>query len=101
MQSIVSDFNIKYDDWMYGPFTRLDAAAIEESVTGWAKKMAKLCKALPREDLRAVADAARAKLDEFRTYLPLIACICNPGMRGRHWTAISETAGARTGPHAR
>ena len=41
-----------------------------------------------------MAEALRAKLDEFRTYLPLIACICNPGMRGRHWAAISDAAGA-------
>jgi dynein heavy chain, axonemal len=97
-QSIVSEFNIKHEDWMHGSFIKLDAAYIEESVTEWCKKMMKLSKSLPRDDLRSVAEVLRVKLEEFRTFLPLISCICNPGMRGRHWQAISEVAGFKVTP---
>ena len=98
VQTIVSEFNIKYDDWMYGPFVKLSPELLEESITEWLKKMNKLAKSLPREDLKGVAETLRAKLDEFRGYLGLISCICNPGMRTRHWQAISDLAGVKVGP---
>jgi hypothetical protein len=78
---------------MLSSFIKLDAAGIEQSVTEWCKRMTKLAKSMPRDDLKGVAESSRAKLDEFKAYLPLIACICNLGMRGRHWQAISEVAG--------
>lgn len=37
LQSIVSEFNIKYDDWMYGSFTKLDAELIDECINEWFK----------------------------------------------------------------
>ena len=83
---------------MYGSFVKLDAEFIEEHVNEWFKKMVKLSRSLPRDDLKGVADTLRAKLDEFRTYLPLISCICSPGMRGRHWQAISDMAGVKVSP---
>jgi Dynein heavy chain, N-terminal region 2 len=90
--------NIKYDDWMYGSFTKLDSELIDECINEWFKKMLKLARSLPREELRGVADTLRAKLEEFKGYLGMISCICNPGMRGRHWAAISEIAGFKVAP---
>lgn len=58
----------------------------------------KLARSLPREDLRGVADSLRAKLEEFKSYLGIISCICNPGMRGRHWQAISKHADFKVAP---
>lgn len=60
--------------------------------------MLKLARSLPREDLRGVADSLRAKLEEFKGYLGIISCICNPGMRGRHWQAISKIADFKVAP---
>lgn len=60
--------------------------------------MLKLARSLPREDLRGVADTLRAKLEEFKGYLGIISCICNPGMRGRHWAAISKIADFKVAP---
>ena len=60
--------------------------------------MLKLARSLPREDLRGVADSLRAKLEEFKGYLGIISCICNPGMRGRHWQAISKHADFKVAP---
>lgn len=96
--AIVSEFNMKYDDWMYGPFIRLDAALMDETIHDWLKKMIKLARGLPREDLRGVADALRGKLEDFKAYLSLLGAICNPGMRGRHWQAVSNSAGFKVAP---
>lgn len=96
--AIVSEFNMKYDDWMYGPFIRLDAALMDETIHEWLKKMIKLARGLPREDLRGVADTLRGKLEDFKANLCLLGAICNPGMRGRHWQAVSNTAGVKVAP---
>lgn len=96
--AIVSEFNMKYDDWMYGPFIHLDAATMDETVHDWLKKMIKLARGLPREDLRGVADTLRGKLEDFKANLGLLGAICNPGMRGRHWQAISTAAGLKVAP---
>jgi len=82
---------------MYGSFARLDAECVDENVNEWLKKAAKLSKTLPRE-LRGVAEVLHEKLDEFRGYLGIIACVCNPGMRGRHWAAMTATAGFTVAP---
>jgi hypothetical protein len=79
---------------MLGSFIKLDATGTEENVTEWCKKMTKLAKTMSRDDLKGVAESLKVKLEEFKAYLPLISCICNPGMRSRHWQAISEVAGA-------
>lgn len=32
-------------------------------------------------------------MDEFKPRMPLITTLLNPGMRGRHWQAISQELG--------
>lgn len=96
--AIVSEFNMKFDDWMYGPFIHHDAGLMDETVHDWLKKMVKLARGLPREDLRGVADSLRGRLEDFKSNLGLLGAICNPGMRGRHWQAISDTAGFKVAP---
>lgn len=35
----------------------------------------------------------RQKMDEFKTHLPIIQTLGNPGMKARHWEKISEIVG--------
>lgn len=46
-----------------------------------------------RELPLAVAEEGKAKVVSFQAYLPLIAAICNPGLRERHWEALAELVG--------
>ena len=39
---------------------------------------------------RRVAENIKNKIDKFKGYLPLLSCICNPGLRDRHWDLVSE-----------
>jgi dynein heavy chain len=39
------------------------------------------------------AEALKAKVDKFKSFIPLLQCICNPGLRDRHWDKISDLAG--------
>jgi hypothetical protein len=40
-----------------------------------------------------VAEEGKAKVASFQAYLPLIAAICNNGLRERHWVAIADVVG--------
>ncbi len=33
-----------------------------------------------------------------QAYIPIVACVCNPGMRGRHWDLVSAAVGKRIEP---
>ena len=46
-----------------------------------------------RELPLAVAEEGKAKVVAFQAYLPLIAAVCNPGLRERHWEALAELVG--------
>ena len=41
--------------------------------------------------MRAVQNLS--KLDEFRLHLPLLVAMTNPGLRERHWNAMSSVVG--------
>ena len=40
-----------------------------------------------------VAQTLKEQIDEFQTKLPLIGCLCNKGLRDRHWEEISKILG--------
>jgi dynein heavy chain len=40
-----------------------------------------------------VANGTKKKLEKFKVYLPLISAVCNPGLRERHWSQMSEVVG--------
>lgn len=47
-----------------------------------------------------VAVEIRAKIEEFRPYIPLIQGLRNPGMRNRHWEMLSEEIKMNVKPKA-
>ena len=53
---------------------------------------AELDAAIDREDY-AAAKLLKERIDDFRAKLPLISCICNKGMRDRHWKEVSGIIG--------
>jgi dynein heavy chain len=46
-----------------------------------------------RELPLAVAEEGRNKVSGFQAYTPLIAAVCNLGLRERHWAAMAEIVG--------
>ena len=38
---------------------------------------------------RTVAEKVKAKIDKFKANMPILQTICNPGIRDRHWDAVS------------
>ena len=72
-----------------GSFQAINAEEVEEEVSGMWRTLFKLTKTF--SDVpgpRRVADSTKSKIDKFKVYLPLLSCICNPGLRDRHWEQV-------------
>ncbi|KAG2427037.1 hypothetical protein HYH02_014682 [Chlamydomonas schloesseri] len=98
LYSITNDFGLRREEWLFGPVRDLNAEEVEASVADWFKKTVRLSKALPRQDLRQLAEHTRGRLEEFKEYVPIMMAVCNPGMRGRHWERLSGVLGQRVYP---
>ena len=44
---------------------------------------------------RRISETIRGKIEKFRTYMPVLHTLCNPGLRQRHWDQISEANGKK------
>ncbi|CAL8109272.1 unnamed protein product [Orchesella dallaii] len=95
------EFHVKYKKWFDGPFMGLDADAISEEVENMWKLMYKLSKVFQDQPgPRKVADTVRSKIERFKQFIPLLMCICNPGIRDRHWKQMSQICGVDLKPTA-
>lgn len=80
--------------WLKGGFLSLNAEAIEEEIGNWWRISYKLAKSFTdQKGPAATVELLKEKMDQFKTYLPLLAVICNQGMRDRHWERVSEVSG--------
>ena len=91
-----AEFSQEYAAWNTGPVFKLDAEEVEGKVQAKWRQMYKLSKKLI--DLEAkpasdVADKIKTKLDSFRKHVPLLAAICNKGLRDRHWKQVVKIVG--------
>ncbi|KAB7496626.1 Dynein heavy chain 3, axonemal [Armadillidium nasatum] len=88
------DFHLKYELWYNGPFLKLDADVVNEEVEGMWKTMFRLTKTFSDQvGSRRVAEYVKEKIEVFRQYVPILQCICNPGLRERHWKLLGEHLG--------
>ncbi|KAG8459256.1 hypothetical protein KFE25_014101 [Diacronema lutheri] len=99
------DFQKQSHMWLHGSMRSLDPEAVErDAMHMWRTNFKCLKEFEPEEgasaaesvDLsrpRKVAEAIKAQIDEFKGKLPVIAVVCNAGMRERHWQAVSNVLG--------
>ncbi|KAJ3608419.1 hypothetical protein NHX12_025466, partial [Muraenolepis orangiensis] len=95
----VLSFHEKSDAWMNGPFKELEAEQVSEELDSMWRTVYKLTKqfsAVPGP--HRVADSFCISMDQFKQHLPVLATICNPGMKPRHWEEISSAVGFETQP---
>lgn len=83
------DFS-NWDYYIPGAFTSLNAEEIENEVGDMWRSMYKLTKTFSDQPgPRRIADSVKGKIDKFKQHLPILHTICNPGIRDRHWEAVS------------
>ena len=89
------DFHENYEKWYYGPFKGLDTNIIQTQVETMYSTACQLSKTFNDSPAaRRISETVRTKIEKFRTHLPVLHTLCNPGLRDRHWNAISEANGA-------
>lgn len=85
--------------WMKGAFQGLNAEEISEEVQLMWRMMHKLQKTFADQIMpRKVADFCKHKIDRFKNHIPLLLVICNPGLRPRHWSLMSNIIGKKVEP---
>ena len=93
------EFGRNSHQWLNGPMSLVDPEPLEKEVGELRRETIKTLKGFEsdesnnsREPLK-VAEKLKEQIEAFRTKMPLIACICNKGMRERHWVKVSEFLG--------
>ncbi|XP_073942137.1 dynein axonemal heavy chain 7-like, partial [Choristoneura fumiferana] len=88
------EFVEKNRTWMSTKVGTFDPEDIEADVGYYYKIVYKLEKSFQDvPDTYNLAITVRQKMDEFKTHLPIIQTLGNPGMKARHWEKISEIVG--------
>ncbi|CAH0689857.1 unnamed protein product [Chilo suppressalis] len=88
------DFLGKYNIWMSSKVGSFDPEDIESDVGYFYKIVYKLEKQFQEvPDTHRLAVSVREKMDDFKTNLPIIQTLGNPGMKARHWEKVSEIVG--------
>ncbi|XP_023393798.1 dynein heavy chain 1, axonemal [Pteropus vampyrus] len=89
------------ESWMNDPLSAIDAEQLEKNVIESFKTMHKCVKQF--KDIPACQEVAldiRARIEEFKPYIPLIQGLRNPGMRNRHWEQLSSEININIKPKA-
>ncbi|KAH9642760.1 hypothetical protein HF086_010413, partial [Spodoptera exigua] len=88
------DFLGKHHTWMSSKVGSFDPEDIEGDVSFYYKIVYKLEKAFADvPETHRLAVSVREKIDEFKSNMPIIQTLGNPGMKPRHWEKISEIVG--------
>jgi len=98
LYSSVEDFKSNKKLWLHGDFGEVNPEKVEDFSMGCWRGLYKLEKDIDSPVARQIAATVKEDVDEFKKHLPLIVSLCNPGMRDRHWDAMSEAVGFQLKP---
>ncbi|XP_075248722.1 dynein axonemal heavy chain 7-like isoform X2 [Convolutriloba macropyga] len=86
-------FNDYHQQWVNGPYNKVDPDFVEQEVGNLWRGMYKLEKNIESQTAKQMASQVKGQIEDFKENMPLISCLCNPGMRDRHWQQISDIVG--------
>ena len=78
------------------PFDLLDPEEVEKNVDIFYRNSTKAVKQFTKLELDArkqIAEEIQGEVKQFQPKVPLVMGLRNPGMRQRHWDALSEAVG--------
>ncbi|KAJ3368393.1 Dynein heavy chain 1, axonemal [Kappamyces sp. JEL0680] len=85
------------DQWLNGSFLDINAEEVEKQHQNASKNIFKSVKAFKNSPgCLEMAKQIKDEMDEFKPNIPLIQALRNPGMRDRHWDALSQELGLKS-----
>jgi dynein heavy chain len=94
----IAQFAAQHEQWLHGPMAEINPEAVENTTGNMWRNLYKLQKTFAETPAPCkMAAAVKTQVDEFKQQLPLIQSLCNPGLRPRHWVALSGIVGLELG----
>uniref|UniRef100_A0A3Q3S6H3 Dynein axonemal heavy chain 7 n=1 Tax=Mastacembelus armatus TaxID=205130 RepID=A0A3Q3S6H3_9TELE len=95
----VTEFLNHYEQWLHGPLSGVNPDKVEADVGNYWRTLYKLEKSFTEVPKALnIATTIKAKVEEFKEHIPMVQVLCNPGLRDRHWAAMSKVAGISLQP---
>ncbi|XP_041837982.1 dynein heavy chain 7, axonemal isoform X2 [Melanotaenia boesemani] len=94
-----SNFLNQHEQWLYGPLSGVNPDKVEGDVGNFWHTLYKLEKGFSQiPNALEIATTIKVKVEDFKQHIPMVQVLCNPGLRTRHWDAMSELAGVSLHP---
>ncbi|KNE71129.1 hypothetical protein AMAG_15798 [Allomyces macrogynus ATCC 38327] len=92
------EFQKSCNTWINGSLLQLDAEKVENDATTMWRNVYKILNQFEAPEPSTMAQKVKEELEQFKVHIPMIRVLCNPGLRERHWHAISEVVGYKFAP---
>ncbi|KAM9347669.1 dynein axonemal heavy chain 7 [Symphorus nematophorus] len=94
-----TDFLNQYEQWFHGPLSGVNPDKVEGDVGNYWRTLYKLEKGFSDVPTALnMATTMKTKVEDVKEHIPMVQVLCNPGLRERHWDAMSEVAGISLQP---
>ncbi|XP_026109897.1 LOW QUALITY PROTEIN: dynein heavy chain 7, axonemal-like [Carassius auratus] len=89
-----AEFQNQHRQWVNGPLSAVNPDKVEADVGNYSRSLYKLEKSFQdAPKALQIATSVKAEVEAFKEHIPLVQVLCNPGLRERHWEAMSAVVG--------
>nr|XP_055071765.1 dynein axonemal heavy chain 7 [Misgurnus anguillicaudatus] len=94
LYEMAAEFKKQHHQWVHGPLAAVNPDKVESDVANYSRSLYKLEKNLQDSpNALQIATSVKAEVEAFKEHIPLVQVLCNPGLRDRHWEAMSTVVG--------